>query len=49
MHGDAPEMAGNAQGKDTMHVGSHSNTMPCMEVVGTAHDESARSRECYRT
>ena len=49
MHRDAPEMAGNVWGKDTAHVGSHGDTMPCVGVMGTACNESARSPECYRT
>ena len=47
MHGDAPEMASNAQGKDTAHIGSHGDTMPCVGVTGTACNESAGSHECY--
>ena len=42
MHGDVPEMAGNVRGKDTAHVGSCSDTMPCVVVTGTACNESAR-------
>ena len=47
MHGDVPEMAGNVRAKDTVCVGSHGDTMPCVEVTGTVHNESARSHECY--
>ena len=34
MHGDAPKMAGEVQGKETMHVGSHNDTMLCIGVTG---------------
>ena len=47
MHGDAPEMAGNVRGRDTMCVGSCGDTMPCAGVMGIACNESARSHECY--
>ena len=46
-HGDVPEMAGNVWGKDTTHAESCSDTMPCVGVMGTVHNESARSPECY--
>ena len=41
MHGDMPKIASNVQGKDTACMGSRSDTMLCMEVMGTACNESA--------